>query len=100
MILNRPQTVSVAAGNEICVQPGDVIGIHYSNANEAGVVPYQQSGRNPQISNVELSSLVNSAIPDSDLDLYTAMAATTTSFKRVPALQPVLTTGKTRGPTN
>ena len=89
------QSINVAVNDQICVRPGDVIGIHYTEVEDVdGVVPYQQSGRRPTRHNLDLSALVNEPIEDNDLPLQTSMAATTSDFKRVPALQPILTTSK------
>ena len=93
------QSINVAVNDQICVRPGDVIGIHYTEVEDVdGVMPYQQSGRRPTRNNLDLSALVNEPTGDNDLPLHTSMPATTTDFKRVPALQPILTTSKSKRP--
>ena len=81
--------------DQICVLPGDILGIHYEGASGEGVAPYEQKNRarTSGLGNVNFSRLVNIEIGDNELPIGKTMPTTTISKKRVPALNPILSNG-------
>ena len=91
------QTIDVAVCEQICVHPGDVIGVHYSDTDAAGVVPYEQMGRSRSggvtLAEDDFSRLVNKDIGEDVLPVGKNMATTTAGVKRIPALRPIISNG-------
>ena len=91
-VIPHLQGANVPDCDMICVRPGDIIGIQYTNKDTAGVVPYEQSGRTSTagISHNKLSKLFNEEVADSSLPLGKVKTATVNAVKRLPALKPIL----------
>ena len=85
------QRVAVPDEDQIRVQPGDIIGVHYAARGDQGVVVYEQSGKTATagVSREQLSQIFSGAIWDSSLPIgVKKTVAIHPSAKRLPALKP------------
>ena len=81
----------------IPVEPGDLIGIHYTDTDGLGVVPYEDSNKasTTGFTNDQLSRIFNAELDDSNLPVRVTktVPGNVANIKRLPALKPITMIG-------
>ena len=83
----------VASEERILAQPGDVIGIHYPDGTNGGIVPYETYGGTPVccgLSTGDFSRTHGDGKQDNQLTVGTVLNVVVSTAKRLPALKPIL----------
>ena len=93
----NPQTVYIPHEEMISVEPGDLIGIHYTDTDGLGVVPYEDSNKasTTGFTNDQLSRIFNAELDDSNLPVRVTktVPGNIAYIKRLPALKPITMIG-------